>query len=870
MKHFKFLVTFLLFIACIASTAGFAQYTVLPDSPIAVSCITLDPTTGIIYAQDDGNAGEGTAYYAYDPNTDTWTPKAVCPIDSGNNGGAVYWNGRIYTIYTGNAAQLGVYDISSDSWSTVANGLGLGTGNIATDGNYIYAVSGTTFKRYDPAADTWTGLANPTVYFQNWGGLAHYNGWLYGHTGNGTTDFAKYEIATNTWTTLTDVPGGAVLGSDIDPVGQVYYCTGSYSQNNMYMFNLITGTWATETLPWASTDDGGMAYSCLPGIQGMYVSQGQAGTAFARRATPAGCGCIVANPGGPYTVYEFQSVTLDGSASIGADSYAWDLDNDGTYGDVTGESPTVDWATLNSFGISAVGSYPIGLEIDDGTGCLATGSTVLTVEACTVCCIVAAAGNVTMLEGQNVTLNGSASTGAVNYLWDLNNDGTYGDVTGAAPLVSWATLNAYGINSTGTYIIGLEINDGTPGCSKTDLATLTVNPNPTPSTITITSPNGGESWATGSLHDITWTWIGAVGDVKIEYSTDNGGSWADIIVSTANDGSHPWTLPGNVSNQCLVRVSDTGGGPSDTSNAVFTISGIVVTSPNGGEIWTKGKTRDITWDAVGVTGQLKISLWKNGVKIGNITAINDLNARSYAWPVGQYIGGTAAPGIGYTIKIKENGVWVADESDAPFRIMKFKGLTSPDGGERWLIGATRDITWNASDSYAGSFGLVLFKDGAKIGNIARITDPAARSYSWSVGQYIGGTAAPGTGYKIKAKELDSKNLNSDMSDAPFEIRNFKGVLSPNGGENLLIGTSWDITWNVPPSFNEAVVIVLLKDGAKVGDIALITDPTARSYTWTIGEHIGGVAAPGTGYRIKVKLIGEAGSDVSNTAFDLSL
>jgi len=92
------------------------------------------------------------------------------------------------------------------------------------------------------------------------------------------------------------------------------------------------------------------------------------------------------------------------------------------------------------------------------------------------------------------------------------------------------------------------------------------------STITVTSPNGGESWAAGSSHNITWTTSGSVGNIKIQYSTNNGNSWVTITSSTGNDGSHSWTVPNVSSTQCLVKVSETDGSPTDTSNSVFSIT----------------------------------------------------------------------------------------------------------------------------------------------------------------------------------------------------------------------------------------------------------------------------------------------------------
>lgn len=101
-------------------------------------------------------------------------------------------------------------------------------------------------------------------------------------------------------------------------------------------------------------------------------------------------------------------------------------------------------------------------------------------------------------------------------------------------------------------------------------------------TITVTSPNGGESWTRSSVHSITWSSTGTVGDVKIEYSTNNGSSWTTIIASTANDGSYSWTLPSTTSTTCKVRISEASdGSPTDMSNAVFSI---VSGTSNGSKI----------------------------------------------------------------------------------------------------------------------------------------------------------------------------------------------------------------------------------------------------------------------------------------------
>jgi hypothetical protein len=105
--------------------------------------------------------------------------------------------------------------------------------------------------------------------------------------------------------------------------------------------------------------------------------------------------------------------------------------------------------------------------------------------------------------------------------------------------------------------------------------------------ITVSAPNGGENFAAGSTHNITWT-SNSVTNVKIEYSSDGGGTFSTVVASTAAAaGAYAWTVPSTATTNGKVRISDTGAsGASDVSNAAFT----VVAAPPGNDAFEPDDT----------------------------------------------------------------------------------------------------------------------------------------------------------------------------------------------------------------------------------------------------------------------------------------
>src|SRR5207244_9576178 len=154
--------------------------------------------------------------------------------------------------------------------------------------------------------------------------------------------------------------------------------------------------------------------------------------------------------------------------------------------------------------------------------------------------------------------------------------------------------------------------------------------------LVVSAPNGAEIWIVGSTQAISWTTTGTVPNVKLEYSTDGGVSYPNVVAaSAANTGSFSWTIPDSISNTVRVRVSDvTDATTNDISDANFKIRGnLTVSAPNGGEVFTIGATQTITWTSAGTIPSVKLEYSKNNFSTATLIAASVSNTGSFAWTV---------------------------------------------------------------------------------------------------------------------------------------------------------------------------------------------------------------------------------------------
>jgi len=371
--------------------------------------------------------------------------------------------------------------------------------------------------------------------------------------------------------------------------------------------------------------------------------------------------------------------------------------------------------------------------------------------------------------------------------------------------------------------------------------------------ITVTSPNGGETWALRTTHDITWN-SGIGGEVEIELY--KGGSLLRTITpKTANDGSYSWLIPSDcpVASDLKIKVSSlTNAEAYDSSNSDFsTVPYVTVVSPNGGERWETGTSHEITWNSI-AGGNVKIELYAGASPFTTISA-STANDGSFTWDIST----SQSFRTDYKVKITSTTDSAAyDYSDAVFAVAGYISVTSPNGGESWEPGTSHNVTW--SSNLGGNVKIDLYKAGALQSTIAATTANDG-SYSWSISPVI----TQGNDYRIRVTSLVDGAVY-DSSDADFEVAlpGFITVTSPNGGEIWYSGTNHEITWNTDFGGNVRIDIYdgtvvyrgpVGQDGAGAGATITASTPNDGSFTWSIPA----AQTPRSDYRIQVTSLANA-------------
>ena len=344
--------------------------------------------------------------------------------------------------------------------------------------------------------------------------------------------------------------------------------------------------------------------------------------------------------------------------------------------------------------------------------------------------------------------------------------------------------------------------------------------------LTVTSPNGGEDFQVDSIHDVTWTSSGTSGAVRIEYSTDNGDNWSDVIASIPDTGVYSWTIPDAPSDSCLLRITDTIGSPSDTCDSLFAISPIpfiTVSSPNSGEDFQVDSIHDVTWTSSGTSGGVLIQYsTDNGDNWTEVIASMP-DTGIYSWTIPD------DPSDSCLLLIADTNGSLADTCDSLFTIspIPFITVSSPNGGEDLQVNSIHDVTWT---SYGTSGGVIIqysTDDGENWSDVIA-SMPDTGIFSWTIPD------APSDSCLLRV--ADTNGSLADTCDSLFTISPipFITVSSPNGGEDFHVDSVHDVTWTSSGTSGGVMIQYSTDNGDNWSDV-IASMPDTGVYSWTIPD-----------------------------------
>ncbi|MCB9892302.1 MAG: hypothetical protein H6833_11680 [Planctomycetes bacterium] len=312
--------------------------------------------------------------------------------------------------------------------------------------------------------------------------------------------------------------------------------------------------------------------------------------------------------------------------------------------------------------------------------------------------------------------------------------------------------------------------------------------------IRVHSPNGGEVFDISNYNTITWLRQGNSGsDVSIELSRDNGQNWETIFASTPNDGDELWNVTGPITSLALVRITSLQNPAlTDVSDATFSIIESIpdvlrLTAPNGNEYFPIDAQAPITWFSQGNVGQdVSIELSRDAGQNWEVLFASTPNDGSETWTV------TAPMTSEALVRITSlQNPSFTDVSDDLFDITASTDVrvVTPNGGEVLGIGTTTIVNWASIGTVGAFVDVELSRDNGRNWEMLFAQTPNDGAEQWTI------TGPVTTEGLVRVTSHQTPAL-TDTSDAPFVITlgGALDVVSPNGGELFVLGTTRTLRW----------------------------------------------------------------------------
>lgn len=248
------------------------------------------------------------------------------------------------------------------------------------------------------------------------------------------------------------------------------------------------------------------------------------------------------------------------------------------------------------------------------------------------------------------------------------------------------------------------------------------------------------------------------------------------------------------------------------------VDGLILATPNGGETLLVNEVYSVTWFSSDLSQNVDLDVtYDDGVNWQNLAT--GLSAQgAFDWY-------PDTPAADATLRVsRTNDNTIFDTSDSSFTIPTPNlEITSPNGGEILLPGETASITW-LQEYVTGNVDLKLSRDNGQSWETL-VNQYTGTQFDWTV-------AGSGTDDAIIRIFSNGVTGLKDTTDAVFSIATpVLQVLSPNGGENLIPGSTHTITWDAQDFAGDVNIKLSLDGGSSWQTIA--NNVTGTSYAWTV-------------------------------------
>ncbi len=511
----------------------------------------------------------------------------------------------------------------------------------------------------------------------------------------------------------------------------------------------------------------------------------------------------VAEANGPYAGNQGAAISFSSTGSSDPDgqalTYLW------TFGD-----GTTSTAANPTHSYTPGGSFIATLRVTDAGGLFAEDTAPVAVNRPPV----ADAGPALYTTDRGVPASFSSAGSSdpdgdpLTYLWEFG-DGTTS--TQANPTHIYTAGGAFTVN--------LRVRDP-GGLTGTDLAAMSVND------LAVTAPATGAVWSEGSTQTITWSVVGTVDTVVVEYRTGAALPWIPLG-TVIRDTELEWQVPDiGTSDETgvRVRVRRPNGLLSDPSDP-FTIRNrvLLVTAPGGDAIYETEGT-NIAWTSVGFIERVNLQYRLAPGSPWLPIAADEPDDGSFAWTLPEV---TSDQERAQVRVLDAADTLATSDASAEFAILdRTLAVDSPDLGVVWSEGTTQTIAWTVDgpvDSVAIEFRRSPL-DGYE--QIAR-RRASAGSYSWSVA----GVTADAPEAQVRVRETATR-IDPVAGVSPvFTIQNRTlAITAPVAGEEISERAPYTIRWQSAGRIDNVRVEYRLQSAAPWQEIAA-SAPNTGAYLW---------------------------------------